>query len=217
MLEDECQASGVQIFTNTAVKEIKHDSEFEVGEFRAPALGRCERRPVDPENGRDGNRLRYRAPVRPQDQWSAVRLLVPLTFSAADVRSVTAIWPGFPVGRSSSVDGQRLPREAADHAPRLERTGAFCRCSSYWRSCAAVEIDLAPGRCEVAPVYPASDAGRPARRFCVEFLPNRLADRWLELNCPEAWTNAALSEFENALHAWRVSFPPLLKATKKPR
>jgi len=36
-------------------------------------------------------------------------------------------------------------------------------------------------------------------------LPARLADRWLELHAPAAWTNAALSNFERQVHAWSIS------------
>jgi predicted flavoprotein YhiN len=36
------------------------------------------------------------------------------------------------------------------------------------------------------------------------FLPNRFANRWLELHAPAAWTNSALAEFENAVHNWTV-------------
>ena len=37
-------------------------------------------------------------------------------------------------------------------------------------------------------------------------LPQRLADRWLGLNPPSAWTNQGLAEAESALHHWSV-FP----------
>jgi hypothetical protein len=39
-----------------------------------------------------------------------------------------------------------------------------------------------------------------------KFLPNRLADRWLELHSPKAWTNAALSDLEHNIHEWTL-FP----------
>jgi predicted flavoprotein YhiN len=35
-------------------------------------------------------------------------------------------------------------------------------------------------------------------------LPNRLANRWLDLNAPAAWTNSGLAELESALHKWAV-------------
>ena len=38
-----------------------------------------------------------------------------------------------------------------------------------------------------------------------KYLPQRLADRWLEAHTPGAWTNHALAEFEKQIHAWTVS------------
>jgi predicted flavoprotein YhiN len=35
-------------------------------------------------------------------------------------------------------------------------------------------------------------------------LPNRLADRWVELRAPSAFTNTALADFESHLHGWNV-------------
>jgi predicted Rossmann fold flavoprotein len=37
-----------------------------------------------------------------------------------------------------------------------------------------------------------------------KFLPNRLADRWLELHEPKSLTNASLKELERKLHQWPV-------------
>jgi predicted flavoprotein YhiN len=36
-------------------------------------------------------------------------------------------------------------------------------------------------------------------------LPNRFADRWIELHPPAAWTNAALTEWHAQAHAWRIT------------
>jgi hypothetical protein len=38
-----------------------------------------------------------------------------------------------------------------------------------------------------------------------KLLPNRFADRWMELHSPAAWTNSAINEFERQLHAWIVA------------
>jgi predicted flavoprotein YhiN len=37
-----------------------------------------------------------------------------------------------------------------------------------------------------------------------KILPQRFADRWLELYPPAAWTNAALADFEQRMHAWAI-------------
>ena len=39
-----------------------------------------------------------------------------------------------------------------------------------------------------------------------KFLPNRFANRWLDLHAPAAWTNSGLAEIERGLHHWNV-FP----------
>jgi predicted flavoprotein YhiN len=44
-----------------------------------------------------------------------------------------------------------------------------------------------------------------ARAAFREFLPSRLAARWLELHEPASWTNAALAELDRAAHAWVVA------------
>ena len=36
-------------------------------------------------------------------------------------------------------------------------------------------------------------------------LPNRFADRWLELHTPPAWTNSALQQWEKEAHAWTIT------------
>ena len=36
------------------------------------------------------------------------------------------------------------------------------------------------------------------------FLPNRFANRWLDLHPPAAWTNSGLAKLERDLHNWIV-------------
>ncbi len=36
------------------------------------------------------------------------------------------------------------------------------------------------------------------------FLPNRLANRWVDTYTPGAWTNAALKDLERQIHEWAV-------------
>jgi predicted flavoprotein YhiN len=38
-----------------------------------------------------------------------------------------------------------------------------------------------------------------------KILPHRLADRWLDLHAPTAWTNHALAGFEKQIHTWAIS------------
>ena len=83
---------------------------------------------------------------------------------------------------------------------------AILQISSYWNAGQAISIDLAPGR-EVAAALRTGPARNmvAARAAFREFLPSRLAARWLELHEPASWTNAALAELERAAHAWVVA------------
>ena len=83
---------------------------------------------------------------------------------------------------------------------------AILQISSYWSAGRAISIDLAPGR-DLAAALRAGPARNmtAARAAFREFLPSRLAARWLELHEPASWTNAALAELERAAHAWVVA------------
>jgi predicted flavoprotein YhiN len=38
-----------------------------------------------------------------------------------------------------------------------------------------------------------------------KFLPNRFADRWLELHAPASWAKTEVAELERRLHEWAVT------------
>jgi predicted Rossmann fold flavoprotein len=78
--------------------------------------------------------------------------------------------------------------------------------SSYWKQAQPISIDLAPGQ-DATAVLRRSNTSRneaAAKSALREILPVRLADRWLNLNTPEAWTNRALGDVEQRLHNWIV-------------
>jgi hypothetical protein len=67
---------------------------------------------------------------------------------------------------------------------------------------------LAPGRDFTAPIRNGNVARRDLSALKAALrgiLPQRLADRWLDLHPPAAWTNHALAEWERHLHNWIVS------------
>ncbi len=83
---------------------------------------------------------------------------------------------------------------------------AILQISSYWKHAGSILIDLAPGR-DVTPELFEPGASRNAtalRASLRKLLPNRLADRWLEIHTPKGWTNAALGEMERGLHHWAL-------------
>jgi predicted Rossmann fold flavoprotein len=82
---------------------------------------------------------------------------------------------------------------------------AILQASSYWKEGEELQIDLAPGREATQKIREAGTrTPAVAEKALHEFLPNRLAERWLQFHPPIAWTNIALDTFERELHAWTV-------------
>ena len=83
---------------------------------------------------------------------------------------------------------------------------AILQISSYWKPGQAVAVDLAPGSDVTAALRePKTPRNITALKSALHnFLPNRLANRWLDLHPPAAWTNSALAELERLAHEWVV-------------
>ena len=84
---------------------------------------------------------------------------------------------------------------------------AILQASSYWRPGDEIVLDLAPDRDVTAALFAPQARRDPAALLTAlrSVFPARLAERWLDLHPPSAWTNAALTEFERGLHAWRLT------------
>ena len=83
---------------------------------------------------------------------------------------------------------------------------AILQISSYWNAGQAIRIDLAPGRDLAAVLRDGRARNMAAARAALrEFLPSRLAARWLDLHEPSSWTNSALAELDRAAHEWVIS------------
>jgi hypothetical protein len=83
---------------------------------------------------------------------------------------------------------------------------AILQISSYWKRPHKIRIDLAPNR-QLTEVFADQKEQRTLavlRSELRRILPARLADRWLELHIPSSWTNVALSDLEQQLHAWAL-------------
>jgi predicted Rossmann fold flavoprotein len=205
MLEKECHDAGVKIFLNVKIQKVKRDSGFVVqtadAEFRAPALviatgGLSIPKIGATSLGYDLARQFGLKIVEPRPG------LVPLTFSSDDLARYSDL-AGVSADVVTSVDGQSF-REKMLITHRGLSGPAILQISSYWKNRHAIRIDLAPER-EITPVFHNSKTPREIktlRAALLKFLPHRLADRWLELNRPHSWTNAALADFEQKIHAW---------------
>jgi hypothetical protein len=78
--------------------------------------------------------------------------------------------------------------------------------SSYWKKSSPLVIDLVPGQCVTQSLRAAGgrrdlNAVKAALRT---FLPQRLADRWLDLHPIAKLTNSALDQWEKTIHTWEV-------------
>jgi predicted Rossmann fold flavoprotein len=207
MLEQECRDAGVTIFVNTPVRQVRRDNEFTVNagatEFHAPVVVVATGGLSIPKMGATsigydiarqfGLKLQ---PCRPA--------LVPLTFSPADLNRYGSL-AGVSTETIASSGKQKF-REAMLFTHRGLSGPSILQISSYWKPQQPISIDLAPGQAATAVLRESNtsrnEAGAKATFRAI--LPVRLADRWLNLNAPQAWTNRALGELEQRLHNWIV-------------
>jgi predicted Rossmann fold flavoprotein len=205
LLEEECQAAGVQIFLNAKIVEVSRTTGFSVrtptAEFRAPALVVATGGLSIPKIGASslGYDVARQFGINIKEPWPG---LVPLILEADD-RSRYCDLTGVSAEVIASTDGQQF-REKMLITHRGLSGPAILQISSYWKKPRVITIDLAPER-EI--MEPFRDPALPRtltslRHELRKALPKRLADRWMELHQPAAWTNPALAGFERNLHQW---------------
>jgi predicted Rossmann fold flavoprotein len=200
MLEQECSAAGITILLNAQVARVDQGFRLQTdrGEFFASSLIIASGGLSIPKMGATpfGYQVAQQFGLKIQPCRPA---LVPLTFDAADLQNYADL-----AGVSTEVlasTGNGRFREKLLFTHRGISGPAVLQASSYWQPGQKVEIDLAPDRSWTGPVRAQRDlaGARAALRI---ILPHRLAERWLALNPPPAWTNAGLDQAEAALHRW---------------
>ena len=207
MLELECRENGVELFTKTAIREVTRTDQFvaktEEREFRAPVLVVATGGLSIPKMGATG--FGYHLA---RQFGLAIREtrpgLVPLVFADGDERQYKCL-AGVSAEVIAACDGQRF-REKMLFTHRGLSGPAILQISSYWKESRSILIDLAPEQ-EVAAELLAPTAPRnitSLRAALRRVLPNRFADRWLEIHTPKGWTNASLKELEQQIHGWTV-------------
>jgi predicted Rossmann fold flavoprotein len=83
---------------------------------------------------------------------------------------------------------------------------AILQISSFWSPGESLRVDLAPGRGIASVMQTHKTRNLSALRAAVRaVLPNRFADRWVELHPPSSWTNQGLADFERGIHEWMVT------------
>ena len=207
MLEQECRESRVQLFAKIAIQEVTRADEFVVKdgeeEFRAPALVVATGGLSIPKMGATGFGYdlarQFRLGIRETRPG-----LVPLLFGAEDSRHYTDL-AGVSAEVIAACEGQHF-REKMLVTHRGLSGPAILQISSYWRKAESILIDLAPDQ-EVNTGLLEATAPRniaALRAALRRFLPNRLADRWLEIHEPKSLTNASLKEVERKIHNWAL-------------
>ena len=207
LLEDECAAAGVQIFTKTLAKEVTKTAGFivrtESGEFRAPVLVIATGGLSIPKAGATsfGYDLarQFGVSIRPTRP-----ALVPLVLNPED-RERYCDLAGVSADVVAKSDGAEF-REKMLITHKGLSGPAILQVSSYWKPPQAISIDLAPGREVATELTRAKSRNLDAAKSALQhYLPARFAKRWLENYAPANWTNAHLTQLEAQIHAWSLT------------
>jgi hypothetical protein len=209
MLESECRHAEVRILTSVAVESVENGSGFTIragqDEFEARTVVVATGGLSIPKMGATsfGYDLARQFGIKVLETRAA---LVPLLFNAEDRQHYSDL-----TGLSAEVvasTGKQGFREKMLFTHRGLSGPAILQISSYWKQSTPVTIDLAPGHDFTAPIRDNNATRRdlPALKAALRaVLPHRLADRWLDLHPPAAWTNHALAEVESQAHNWTIT------------
>jgi len=208
MLEAECRAAGARIETNVKVEQVTREDGFllRVGgdDFQAESLVIATGGLSIPKMGATG----FGYDLARQFGLKIIEprpALVPLTLNKDDAAHFCDL-AGVSAEVIASIGTQSF-REKMLITHRGLSGPAILQISSYWKPGEPVSLDLAPDRDLIGalrdPKKPRDlSAAKAAFRTA---LPNRFADRWLDLYPPRGWSNHALDELERRAHNWQIT------------
>ncbi len=209
MLEAECRAVGVRIQTNVNVTQVSRENGFLLcardndDEFRAESLVVATGGLSIPKMGATG----FGYDLARQFGLKIVEprpALVPLIFSKDDATRFCDL-AGLSAEVVASIGAQSF-REKMLITHRGLSGPAVLQISSYWQPGQTVSLDLAPQQ-ELTVALRDPKARRDLASAKAAFraaLPNRFAERWLDVYPPEGWSNHALDELERHAHNWQI-------------
>jgi predicted Rossmann fold flavoprotein len=212
MLETECREADVSIFLNTKIQDVSRTSEFIVRtnttEFRAPALVVATGGLSIPKVGATsfGYDLARQFGLNIREPRPA---LVPLVVSAED-RSRYCDLAGVSAEVIASVESSPHDQHFREKMLITHRgiSGpAILQISSYWKTPERLVVDLALEH-QVTKIFRDPKVPRnldTLRAQLRKILPQRFADRWLDVHPPTSWTNQALAVLEQRIHAWTIT------------
>jgi hypothetical protein len=207
MLEEEFRKEGVVTVVNAHVREVRRADAFVVEtsseQYRAPALVVATGGLSIPKIGATsfGYELARQFGMKVRECRAG---LVPLMFAAQD-RADYSDLAGVSAEVAISCDGQEFHDKMLITHRGLSGP-AILQISSYWKAGTAIAIDLAPAR-EWMRGLLRGEARKDLSSLkgaLRTVLPQRFADRWVELHRPKDWTNHSLTEIESLSHRWEV-------------
>ncbi|MGZ4868701.1 MAG: NAD(P)/FAD-dependent oxidoreductase [Candidatus Angelobacter sp.] len=208
MLEAECRAAGVRIQTNVNVEHVSREDGFLLratdDEFHAESLVVATGGLSIPKMGATG----FGYDLARQFGLKIVEprpALVPLTLNKDDAAHFCDL-AGVSAEVVASIGAQSF-REKMLITHRGLSGPAILQISSYWKPSQTIALDLAPER-ELTAALRDPKARRDLASAKAAFrisLPNRFADRWLDVYSPHGWSNHALDELERRAHNWQIA------------
>jgi predicted Rossmann fold flavoprotein len=206
LLERECNAGGVKIFTNSTITEVDRGTRFVVRtegiEFQAPVLVVATGGLSIPKMGATafGYDLARKFGVRICQTKPALVPLVLNPKDQSDYCDLTGVSAEVTVGCA----GQSF-REAMLITHRGLSGPAILQASSYWENGEPIHIDLAPDQDVTAAIRQTTVRNASSTLSAMQkFLPARFTRRWLDLNSATRWTNQALEDLEHRIHRWTL-------------